>query len=327
MSHEVSPHADAAGDDAVFPAPGFIDLQVNGYIGVDFCSLDLTEEGFINAAKALFSTGTVAFLPTVITASAEEYEHVLPIIGKCVKMPEFRGRILGIHLEGPFISGKPGAVGAHRPQFTRAPDVEFLQKLVDLSGNTISMVTLAAELPGAEELCRWCCSRGQQNPPQQAIVVSLGHQLANADQLHRLMSAGAKMLTHLGNGMPNQVHRHSNPLMAGLSIPGLTAGIIADGFHLPDHVLRVTLLCKGIDGIIAVSDMAPICGCAPGEYECLGTRVELEANCRVSEVGKSNLAGSGSTLLRCANFLRSRLKVRLCCIKCNRWNYVKNKCF
>lgn len=286
-----------------YPAPGFVDLQVNGYIGVDFCSLTLTEADFTRAARALLATGTVAFAPTVITASEEEYAHVLPIIGRCMKMPEFRTRLLGIHLEGPFISPRPGAVGAHRPTHTRTPDVSFLKWLIELSGDTIRILTVAAELDGVSELCRWCAA---QTPP---IVVSLGHQLASAEDMEKAVQAGASMLTHLGNGMPNSVHRHTNPLLAGLSLPALTAGIIADGFHLPVHVLRVLLLAKGLDSLIAVSDMAPICGCSPGVYDCLGTRVVLEDNFRVSEFGKDNLAGSGSTLLQCANFLHQHLQV------------------
>ncbi len=110
--------------------------------------------------------------------------------------------------------------------------------------------------------------------------------------------------------MPNTVHRHHNPLLAGLAVPSLAAGVIADGFHLPLHVLRVLLLCKGVGGLVAVSDMAPVCGCAPGVYDCLGTRVVLEESFRVSEHGKDNLAGSGSTLTQCANVLRRQLKVR-----------------
>ena len=296
--------------DAVYPAIGFVDVQVNGYVGVDFCSTGLTESDFCRAARALLKTGTVAFLPTVITASVEEYAHVLPIIGKCIKKPEFADSILGIHLEGPFISSKPGAVGAHRPKYTRAPDPDFLQQLVEWSQDTVRLVTIAAELPGAAELCRWCSTREKRGVGRN-IVVSLGHQLAGSAQMAALAAEGACMLTHLGNGMPNTVNRHHNPLLAGLSVPQLAAGIIADGFHLPEHVLRVMLYCKGVDNLVAVSDMAPICGCAPGAYDCLGTRVVLEENFRVSEFGKDNLAGSGSTLTQCANVLRTTLRVRV----------------
>ncbi len=112
--------------------PGFVDLQVNGFVGVDFSSPDLTEESFVRACRALLQRGTAAFLPAIITSPLEVYERNLPILARGIALPEFRGRLPGIHLEGPFISPQPGAVGAHNPAWTRPPDLDLLQLLYRL---------------------------------------------------------------------------------------------------------------------------------------------------------------------------------------------------
>ena len=176
------------------PFPGFVDLQVNGFQGVDFSSALLTKDNFRKASRALFETGTVAFLPTVITSAMTVYNQVLPIIAEVSAESEFQGRILGIHLEGPFISSQPGAVGAHRPEHTLQPSIATMQKLVELSNDTVRLITIAAELDGAVELCRWCTTRPDRSDGPQ-IKVALGHQLASADQLSALEKAGACMLT------------------------------------------------------------------------------------------------------------------------------------
>jgi N-acetylglucosamine-6-phosphate deacetylase len=117
--------------------PGFVDLQVNGFVGVDFSSPDLTEESFVHACRALLGRGTAAFLPTIITSPLDVYAHNLPIIARGITLPEFQGRLPGIHLEGPFISPQPGAVGAHNPAWVRPPDLELLQQLtVGLKGRS-----------------------------------------------------------------------------------------------------------------------------------------------------------------------------------------------
>ena len=112
--------------------PGFVDLQVNGYKGVDFACIDLTEEKFIYGCRELFKAGTAAFLPTVVTSSEEAYEQNLPLISKVINREEFKGKLLGIHLEGPFISAEPGAVGAHNSEYVCPPSIDYLKRLQDL---------------------------------------------------------------------------------------------------------------------------------------------------------------------------------------------------
>jgi N-acetylglucosamine-6-phosphate deacetylase len=276
---------------------GFVDLQVNGFVGVDFSSPDLTEESFVHACRALLQRGTAAFLPTIITSPLEVYARNLPILARGIALPEFWGRLPGIHLEGPFISPQPGAVGAHNPAWVRLPDLDLLQQLYDWSEGSLRLVTLAAELPGAETLARWAAGQG--------LVVSIGHTLARADDLERLSQAGAEALTHLGNGLPHLLPKFANPLMAGLADDRFTAMLIGDGHHLPGGVLRVMLRAKGVSRSLIVSDAAPVAGLPPGRYFTLGNEAVLEESGRLHNPAKGVLIGSSATLLECMNHLAS----------------------
>ena len=278
--------------------PGLVDLQVNGFMGVDFSSPDLTEEPFIWACQRLLRRGTAAFLPTVITSPVEVYERNLPLIAKALARPEFKGKLLGLHLEGPFISPQPGAVGAHHPAWVRPPDLDLLKQLFDWAGYSVRILTLAAEFEGADTLARWASEQG--------ALVSLGHTLANSSDLDRLSEAGAKALTHLGNGLPQMLPKFANPIWAGLADDRYTAMFIADGHHLPDGVLRLMIHAKGVARSVIVSDAAPIAGLPPGNYTTLGNEVILEESGRLFNPAKGCLVGSSATLLECMNHLASQ---------------------
>jgi N-acetylglucosamine-6-phosphate deacetylase len=277
------------------PAP--IDLQVNGYNGVDFSSPDLAEDDFIRACREMLQAGTTAFLPTMITSPTEVYKRNLPIIARAINSDEFRNRLLGIHLEGPFISPKDGARGAHNPDWIRKPDTAFLAQLIDWSDDEIKLITIAAELDGAAELARSATDSG--------IVVSLGHQMAHTNDLQRLVDAGARALTHLGNGVPAVIPRHENPVWAGLANDQLTAMIITDGHHLPPSVIKTIIRTKTPARCILVSDASPLAGMPPGTYETLGQKVVLEPSGRLYNPKGNHLVGSSATLLQCISHLAS----------------------
>ena len=277
--------------------PGFVDLQVNGYLGVDFSSPDLTEEDFIRVCRELLKTGCCAFLPTVVTASEETYQHVLPLIARMMKREEFAGRILGIHAEGPFLSRQPGAVGAHNPAWVKPPTIEFFRKMQDLAEGNIRILTLAAEEPGAVELTRYAAAN--------SVVVSVGHHLATAKDIAACAEAGAKWITHLGNGMPNCVNRHENPLLDGLAEDRLTAGIIADGHHLPKELVKVMIRAKGTGNVTVVSDAAHLAGLPPGRYDNAINKIVLEENGRLHNPDKQCLVGSSATITGCVKVLCS----------------------
>jgi N-acetylglucosamine-6-phosphate deacetylase len=285
----------SGGESSAFP--GFVDLQVNGFLGVDFAGPDLAEEQFAEACLGVLHRGVAAFLPTIITCPADVCRRNLSLIAKAMRRGNLEGRVLGIHLEGPFISGEPGYVGAHDPKRVRIPDPSLLEQMQDWAEGAIRLLTIAAELPGAEELAR--CARGL------GIAVSVGHSRCSEGDLGKLVHAGATALTHLGNGIPSDLPRHDNPIWAGLARDDLTAMIIADGHHLPESVIRVILRVKGAGRTVVVSDLCPIAGLSPGEHLCFGHRVTLEESGRVSLPERGCLAASGNTMLEGMNHLVS----------------------
>jgi len=274
---------------------GFVDLQVNGFRGVNFSGADLTESSFRETGQRLLQHGTAAFLPTIVTSEAGIYRRNLPIMAKVLAEPEFQGRLLGFHVEGPFISSKPGAVGAHNPDWVRPPDPGLLDELIELSRGNIRLLTVAADVDGAAELVAHAVERG--------ITVSLGHQLADAGDLQRAVQAGATALTHLGNGIPNMLPRHPNPIWEGLAEDRLIMMVIADGSHLPASVLKAMLRAKGIDKSVVVSDAAHLAGMPPGRYQTNGHEVILEPTGKLHDPKRECLVGSSFTMLECMNFL------------------------
>lgn len=277
--------------------PGFVDLQVNGYKGVDFSSSELTEERFFFACRELIQNGTVVFLPTVITSSEEIYERNLRMISKAIQRDDLKNHIPGIHLEGPFISGVDGARGAHHSTWIRKPDLNFLDQLNDWADGCVRLLTISAELENADELCRHAVELG--------VKVSLGHQMATEADLKRLTDAGASLLTHLGNGIPQTIDRHKNPIWAGLANDDLSAMIITDGHHIPSSLIKTVIRTKGIANTIVVSDASPIAGLSAGTYTTLGNDVILDKSGRLYNPKTGYLVGSSSTMIECMNYLAS----------------------
>ena len=276
---------------------GFIDLQVNGFLGIDFSDISLTKEKAAFAFREIIKRGTCAFLPTVITASEEIYKRNLPLLVEVMKSPEFKGHLPGLHLEGPFISPEPGAVGAHNPEWVRKPDVAFMKKLIEWSEGTIKLLTVAAESEGVGELISYASSSG--------ITVSLGHQMALGEDISRAVKAGAKTVTHLANGIPNMIHRHKNTVWAALAEDGIKPMIITDGHHLPPELIKTVIRAKGVDNVTAVSDASSMAGCPPGKYKSMGNDIVLEENGLLHNPAKGCMVGSSACILDCMNHLAS----------------------
>ena len=279
------------------PIPGFVDLQVNGFRGASFSSPDLTPGEIASTCRAILDVGAAAFLPTLISSPEPVYRRNLPLLAEVMGRDEFQGRVLGIHLEGPFISPEPGARGAHVLDHIRPPDVTLLAELLDLGGDAVRLVTVAAELPGVDELIEYAAGLG--------VAVAIGHTLATEEDLARAVQAGARALTHLGNGAPNLLPRHHNPIWAGLANDDLVAMVIADGHHLPPAVLKSFIRAKGVARTIVVSDASPLAGMPPGRYTTLGNDVILEESGRLYNPTKQCLVGSSATMLQCMNHLAS----------------------
>ncbi len=277
--------------------PGFIDLQVNGYRGVDFSDPELSEKQFRDACQELCRRGTAAFLPTLITGPTELYERNLPLMASLMEKPGIKGHALGFHIEGPIISSMDGVRGVHNPEWIREPDTDYFDRMQELADGKIRMLTIAADIEGAASLTRHAVMHG--------VTVSLGHHLALDEHLLDLGQAGAKALTHLGNGVPRMMNRHHNPIWSGLSQDTLSAMIVTDGHHLPGSLIKIIIRVKGVEKIVVVSDASPVAGKPPGRYRSMGMEVILEKNGLLHDAQSGYLAGSSSTILECMNFLVS----------------------
>ena len=230
----------------IYVAPGLIDVQINGYMGVDFSGPDLTVEGIRKATKALWKAGVTTYFPTIITSDFNRMKTNFAILAEAQKDPEIGKSIPGFHLEGPYISPLPGFRGAHLEKYIKNPDWEEFQELQKAANNGIKLITVAPELDGAIPFIRNCVANG--------IIVALGHHNGSAEDIERAIDAGAKMATHLGNGCANEINRHHNPIWPQLADDRITPSLIADGFHLTKEEVRSFYKVKGPNKTILVSD-------------------------------------------------------------------------
>ncbi len=272
----------------------YIDFQINGYMGTDFSSPLLTAEDCERCFAGIIAAGTTGFFPTIITSQMEVYRKNIPILVRTSQMPIFRNYILGIHLEGPFFT-KTQALGAHNPNYTLIPKKLIIDELINLSEGKIKLITLGADLHEITKYIEYIAEKG--------IMISLGHHVANYEQVNNAASAGASLLTHLGNGLPELVNRHDNPLLAGLACEKLKVMFIGDGHHLPDELIKMFKRVKGVDNLILTSDAAPLSGLKPGRYNTLGNNVELTKNGKIFNHEKNCLVGSASMMNSCVDYL------------------------
>ncbi len=255
------------GYEELYIAPAFFDNQINGYLGIEFSKPDLTPEEMVRIVRALRRVGVVSFLPTVITASQESLLRSFRHLARALEEPEVAYSVPGFHLEGPYISHEDGYVGAHSKEQVRRPDWEEFRALNEAAGGKIMQVTLAPEAEGAVPFIEQCVRHG--------IVVSLGHHNGSTEEIRRAVEAGARTVTHLGNGMANRIHRFENPLWAQLADDRLMCSLILDGFHLPAEMVKVFYRAKGAERIILTSDMTMLAGMPPGKYVWDGKEVRL----------------------------------------------------
>jgi N-acetylglucosamine-6-phosphate deacetylase len=257
-------------------APGFVDLHVNGFAGVDFSGADAG--GYRQAGEAMLATGVTAFQPTFISAPEEAMVEAVR------RMPsgDVGPRVLGAHLEGPFLS--PRKPGVHDPAHLRAPDVALLRRLLD-AGN-VSQVTLAPELHGAFELIDELMTRG--------VTAACGHTNATAAEAHLAFDRGARTITHLFNAMRESSPRDPGIALAALSRADVTVQLIVDGHHVaPD---AVTVAWRAAAGRLAlVTDAVAAAGAANGQFSLGGKPVRSTGGVVRGEDG--TLAGSALTMI------------------------------
>lgn len=274
-----------------YVGPGLIDLQVNGINGIDFNNPALTEQDVVKATHYLLSRGITTFLATVITNSDENIRKIVHTISlACLSDPIINDCIWGIHLEGPFISIVPGAKGAHDEKYIKQPSWETFMSYQEAARGKIKLITIAPEWEGAYSFIEKC--------REQKVLVSIGHSMANSEQINLAVKAGASLSTHLGNAVPLLLPRHPNIIWDQLAAEELYACIIADGLHIPDSFIKVVIKNKG-SATILVSDATCFAGMPPGEYENhIGGTVVLDKEKRVSLKNSHGLlAGAAKSLL------------------------------
>lgn len=280
----------------LYVAPGLIDLQINGYMGVDFSDQNLTSEALQKAIEALWKQGITTILPTVITASRESLLNSFTLLSSASANSGISTSIPGFHLEGPYISPEKGYRGAHLEKYIRKPDWDEFSALQKSSGNRIRLITLAPEAENVVSFISNCKNEG--------VIVSLGHHNGNAEQIEKAAEAGASLSTHLGNGCANMIDRHNNPLWPQLADDRLSVTMIVDGFHLNKQEVQTFYKAKGIDRTILVSDALDLAGMPPGEY-IRGERKVLLTHDVVKFPEENVLAGAASPITACvSNMMR-----------------------
>jgi N-acetylglucosamine-6-phosphate deacetylase len=281
---DLSPGCDL-GSETLWLSPGFVDLQINGYGGVDFNDAATTTEQIAATTRTLWRTGVTSFCPTVVTESSEHISQCLTnLIRAAEGSPEFARAMVGIHLEGPFISPEDGPRGAHPRQHVRPPDWEQFRRWQDAAQGRIVLVTVSPEWPESFGFIERAAASG--------VIVAIGHTAASPAQITDAVHAGARMSTHLGNGSHAQIDRHPNYIWEQLANDHLWASFIVDGHHLPPSVVKCFLRSKGVARSILVTDAIAAAGRPAGRYRLSNVEVEVSEARRVSLPGTPYLAGS-----------------------------------
>ena len=280
-----------AADSTIQIAPAPIDIQVNGFAGFDLNVATVTPEDVCAMVRALWRVGTGFLCPTVVTGSFDGICNSLgTIVNACKTDALIAHSVLGIHLEGPYISAEDGPRGAHPLEHVREPDWDEFRRWQDIAEGQISIVTLAPEKKNAIRFIEKLVANG--------IVVALGHTNASAGDIQAAIDAGAKLSTHLGNGAHALIRRHPNYIWEQLGADELWASLIVDGHHLPPSVAKSMMRAKTLDRCILVSDAVALAGMKPGIYQFAGKSVELTTDRCVRLVGTEYLAGSAIELAR-----------------------------
>lgn len=274
--------ADQIPTDQIYVAPGWIDLQVNGFGGVDYNSPAATLDEIAGSIEKMYATGTTRFFPTVITGSPQGMKAAVSNLARAkARLPALEG----IHLEGPYICPDDGPRGAHPREWVRQPDWDEFRRLQDAAEGHIRLVTLSPEWPDSARFIERLVGQG-------LVVVSIGHTKASSEEIAAAVDAGASLSTHLGNAAHAMLPKFPNYLWDQLAEDRLAASFIVDGFHLPPAFLQVALKAKGLERSLLVTDAVAPAGCSPGKYQLGEVAVELHPDQSVRLAGGARLAGS-----------------------------------
>ncbi len=279
-------------NESAWLAAGFIDLQVNGYLGCDLNADGVDADVVIALTRKMLSVGVTTFLPTLITASEDRIIESLCAIAEARQIDSTVAHAIPfIHVEGPYISPEDGPRGAHPREHVRPASLAEFDRWQAACGNLVGMVTISPHDQTALDYVLALSKRG--------VLLAIGHTDATPEQIRAAVDAGATLSTHLGNGIRNQLPRHPNPLWTQLAEDRLTATFIADGHHLPTDTFQVMLRAKGIDRSVLVSDTVALSGLPVGIYETpVGGAVKITPDRRImSADGGQFLAGAYRPLI------------------------------
>lgn len=280
---------------------GYLDLQVNGYGGVDFNADDLSADSLNQACVRLDQDNVAGLLVTLITDDIGRMSARLTELVRLIQEDPLAQRLIrGFHIEGPFINSRPGYVGAHQVGAVRPANLDDMKRLLDSAAGLAKIVTLAPECDEHLLVTKMLA--------QQGVIVSAGHCNPSLDQLDAAIDAGLSMFTHLGNGCPLKMHRHDNIIQRVLSrADRLNIGLIADGVHVPWMALSNYLKTAGIERCFVVTDAISAAGMGAGQYQLAGQDVIVDDDGGTWAADRSHLVGSAGTMPMAEQKLKHRL--------------------
>ncbi len=264
--------------------PGMVDTHIHGAFGEAF---DHADADIHAAARGLARHGVTAFCPTLSALSEEDaLSAIRNIVEAARSQGEDEARVVGIHLEGPFVS--PHRKGALNPDNLRTPDLALFDRLIDAGEGLVKLMTVAPELNGAIALAEHAESRG--------VRLSMGHSVATYEQAKAAVDGGFRRATHIFNGMEPFSHRAPGVLGAALTDDRVVCEMICDLVHLDAPAMEIVLRCKGFDRVIAISDAISGAGLADGDYELGGMSYHIADG--VAKFPNGTICGSAATLDR-----------------------------
>lgn len=268
-----------------YVVPGFIDVHTHGCLGFD--TMDADYDDFSEMSAFMAKNGITSFLPTSMSASYNDLVQVAENLKMTIEKGTDGANILGLYMEGPYFNVK--YKGAQKADTLRSPSFSEFQKLQEISGNHIRVISLAPELDGAIDFVKKMTS-------QNDVVVSLGHTYASYDEAKEAIRYGAQSITHLFNAMRTMKHRDPGIIGAAFE-SNVTVELICDGIHLHPTLLRLVYRLKGVNRMLLVSDSMRATCLKDGTYSFGGQQITVNEGIAKTEEG--NLAGSTATLFQC----------------------------
>ena len=264
--------------------PGFVDVHIHAFRGHDTME---GEEAVRHMSRELYRVGVAAFLPTTMSASAEDTRRAVAGVEAVMNRPESRGSlVLGAHMEAPFLA--ESKCGAQVKAFFRDPSMAALEEMTGGRTDRVRMITMAPERDGSEAFIRAAAGRG--------LVVSIGHTSATAEQTHQAADWGATHVTHTFNAQTPLHHREPGVPGAALTDDRLFAEMICDGIHLHPDVIRLMVRAKGASRAVMITDAMEAAGMPDGQYTLGANQVFVKDG--EARLAQGNLAGSTLTMDR-----------------------------